>query len=255
MAPVGAHVPSAHITGAEAGHVGQPLESAAHQPRCAQHAVPEGQHEPLHDTAQAQTPEPAAPQQYPVAPSNRVNGAPSLASRGQHTFDTQSEPAAQPRTPSSQHEPPRSMQRGIPFWQQSSSGAQAKSAPQQVTRPMNTRPLQQVTSPRPSRHWPPQLLRHGQRAMSRVQAPPMQLQLSPVLAETMHEVSCPPALHVAVRENVTSPSHVLPHDVVVEPGQRNVSAGHDCAAASAADSSTANTIASRTRKEDTFGPP
>lgn len=58
-------MPSAHCTGAPAGHVGQPCSLGAHQPLCGQHTVPDGQHEPLHDTAHTQMP-PRPPWHPPV---------------------------------------------------------------------------------------------------------------------------------------------------------------------------------------------
>ena len=125
----------------------------------------------------------------------------SAASRGQHTSATQSEPDGQPCTPSSQHEPPGAMHFGTPFWQQSSPAAHAKPPGQHFTWPLNTWPPQQVTSSTPSRHCSPHSARHVHRATSMLHEPPMQLQASPVLALTMHEVSWPLVSHDAVRVN------------------------------------------------------
>ena len=57
-------MPSEHVTGAPAGHDGHALTSGAHHPGCGQHVVPEGQHDPLHGCAHAQTPAP--PWQVPL---------------------------------------------------------------------------------------------------------------------------------------------------------------------------------------------
>jgi hypothetical protein len=91
------------------------------------------------------------------------------------------------------------------------------------------------------------MVRQGQVPMSSEQLPPRQLQLWPVLARMTQEVMVPLLLQVAVRVNVTCPSHALPHEAPTVPGQLNDWLGQTWAAASIAPNSAAVTIASRTR--------
>lgn len=96
---------------------------------------------------------------------------------------------------------------------------------QHVRSPGTTCPSQHVTSPCPSRHWSPHFFAHGHAPMSREHEPPRQLHDSPVLARMTHDVRVPLALQLAVRVNVTLPSHALPQAVEAVPGQRSCCEG------------------------------